>query len=427
MPERARQLPDRPPGTRRPSAAEPATIRRCTRVLRQCAVPDRARLADPDREEALARSIRAGETETPAPAVDDAAALRPMRAGLGNGSSGSGGVPRGMSPTTLMAMQRLAGNRATVQALGRRPASNTLDTLRPVDEEEAVDGGTGGSGPPRHGVAQAGVCGRGPAWRRWPTGGGRPTRRWRGIRRRRGLLLPALRRRARRARPRPPAPVRTCSGALAPGLPAAWRARGVGSAAGAAASGKAGETAAASAGAGVGSAAGAAASGKAGETAAASAGPVWGPRPALRRPARRARPRPPAPVWVPRPALRRPARRARPRPPAPVRTCSRAAASGRPAAWPAPARAPAGKAGAGTATGNAISLGEGGAAASATGNAISADPAINLAPMTITPTAATAGPGGPPRARGRGHAGSTGTRSSRTGVLRPGPSWRSAA
>ena len=76
-----------------------------------------------------------------------------------------------MGPGTLMAMQRLAGNRATVQALGRRPMSGSLDTLRPSDEEEQIAGGAGSAGDmasPKQADAAAGPPGGGGP----PPGGG---------------------------------------------------------------------------------------------------------------------------------------------------------------------------------------------------------------------------------------------------------------
>jgi hypothetical protein len=148
-------------------------------------VPERALLAERDQEEALRGSSRAAETDSRAPGVNDFAVVRPVLAGLGapragpgnggdgNGRTGVGGLPHGLSPASLMAMQRLAGNRATVQAVGRIRRSGSPGLTAPVEEEEAIGGpaGTaGGLAPPKEKDAAAGPPDEGGA----PGGGGSP-------------------------------------------------------------------------------------------------------------------------------------------------------------------------------------------------------------------------------------------------------------
>lgn len=76
-----------------------------------------------------------------------------------------------MSPATLMAMQRMAGNRATVQALGRRRMSGSTETLDRDDEGEMAEGvGTAAeSMSPMESDVAAGPPDGGP-----PTAGGPP-------------------------------------------------------------------------------------------------------------------------------------------------------------------------------------------------------------------------------------------------------------
>ncbi|MEW6225726.1 MAG: hypothetical protein AB1627_13970, partial [Chloroflexota bacterium] len=146
-------------------------------------MPERALLAERDREEALWGSSRAAEVDARAPGSGDFAMVRPVVAGLGAPRGGpgtgvgigigTGSLSRGLSPASLMAMQRLAGNRATVQAVGRirRAGSSVLPGA--VEDEEAIGGpgGTmGGLAPPKERDAAAGPPdGGGP-----PGGGGAP-------------------------------------------------------------------------------------------------------------------------------------------------------------------------------------------------------------------------------------------------------------
>jgi hypothetical protein len=114
-------------------------------------VPERAGLAELEQQEALRRSARAAGKDAPAPVIDDAATLRPVAGGLGGGRAAAGGFPGAMSPATLMAMQHLAGNRATVQVVGRMQRPIAIQTHRPVavqlqkplEEEELVPADTG--------------------------------------------------------------------------------------------------------------------------------------------------------------------------------------------------------------------------------------------------------------------------------------------
>jgi hypothetical protein len=132
-----------------------------------------ARDCDREQVEALRRSSPTAETDARTSAVNDIVVVRPVLAGLGSpragpGSGGVGaGVARGISPSSLLAMQRLAGNRATVQAVGRIRRSGTSDMLGAVDDEETADGApatTGGLASPKERDVAAGP----------PDGGGPP-------------------------------------------------------------------------------------------------------------------------------------------------------------------------------------------------------------------------------------------------------------
>ena len=120
---------------------------------------DRTRLADAEEREALRRSSRAAEREPDSP-VGEAAALRPYVAGFGGGRPGSSAV-RAMNPGTLMAFQRLAGNRASLQAIGRAPRPLPVQTWKPREEEPLAEeaGSTGGDGGAAETVGRRGVAG----------------------------------------------------------------------------------------------------------------------------------------------------------------------------------------------------------------------------------------------------------------------------
>ena len=98
---------------------------------------DGARLADLEQQEALRRSPRAAGSDA-TPAIDHAGAFRQVTAGLGTGRAGPGGYPRAMGPASLLAMQHLAGNRATMQALGRVQRAVPVQTKPPADEEDVL-------------------------------------------------------------------------------------------------------------------------------------------------------------------------------------------------------------------------------------------------------------------------------------------------
>jgi hypothetical protein len=105
-------------------------------------VPERAELARLDEQEALRRLQGVA---VPGVATTDAAAaagaVRPVGEIQGNGRFNPGAFPRGMGPAGFMAMQRLAGNRAMVQALGRSQMPGVLQKLDLDAEEELTAGG----------------------------------------------------------------------------------------------------------------------------------------------------------------------------------------------------------------------------------------------------------------------------------------------
>ncbi len=171
MPEGARPLPDCRPRSLPPAGPAQPTIRAWVPAPQPLPVPDRVRLVEREDQEALGRSSRAVDHETPVPA-DDVTALGRFGVGLGGGLPGAGGFSRAMNPATLMAMQRLVGNRATVQAIGRRPAPGMMETLNPDEEEVALGGDAGSAGQmasPKEANAAAGPPGIG-----GPPGGGGP-------------------------------------------------------------------------------------------------------------------------------------------------------------------------------------------------------------------------------------------------------------
>jgi len=83
-------------------------------------MPERVELAGLDDKEQLRRLA---ETRVPGRATPEvgaaSAVLPPERTGLGAMGSGARAFPPGIGPAGFMAMQRLAGNRAVVQALSR--------------------------------------------------------------------------------------------------------------------------------------------------------------------------------------------------------------------------------------------------------------------------------------------------------------------
>ncbi|HEY4946211.1 MAG TPA: hypothetical protein VIH94_08700 [Candidatus Limnocylindrales bacterium] len=105
-------------------------------------MPERAELARLDEQEALRRlqGVAVPGVATPDAAVA-AGAVRPVGEIQGDGRFNPGAFPRGMGPAGFMAMQRLAGNRAMVQALGRSQMSGVLQKLDLDAEEELTAGG----------------------------------------------------------------------------------------------------------------------------------------------------------------------------------------------------------------------------------------------------------------------------------------------
>ena len=151
-------LPDRPPGTACGSRGGHANIPACDWAFRRT-VPDRADLVTRDEHEALRRLPGTVGLAVVAPVADDAsAAVRPLQAGPGSARSRPGAFPREMGPTAFMAMQRFAGNRAMVQALGRSQAPGLLESLAPDLGEEAAPGGA----PPAEALSLPGQAGAAP-------------------------------------------------------------------------------------------------------------------------------------------------------------------------------------------------------------------------------------------------------------------------
>ena len=108
-------------------------------------MPDRAQLAEREQLEALRRSSRAAGVDAAVPVADEAALVReaalapPIAGGQGVARAGVAGMPRGMSPAMLMSMQRFAGNRATVQAVGLFQKSGSAGTKKPEEEKEPLE------------------------------------------------------------------------------------------------------------------------------------------------------------------------------------------------------------------------------------------------------------------------------------------------
>ncbi len=144
-------------------------------------MPERVEVAAPDEQERLRRLAEAHGDGAATPEMRAAAdAPTPVRAGLAAARSGPGAFPRGIGPAGFVAMQRLAGNRAMVQALGR-PAVQRIsllgDPLTMLEEgvtkqgTESVEaaigpgsagptaGAAGGSGEPVRGPMRTGAGG----------------------------------------------------------------------------------------------------------------------------------------------------------------------------------------------------------------------------------------------------------------------------
>lgn len=105
-------------------------------------MPDRVELVSRDEQEALRRLPGPAGLNTSVPGADDAAAaVLPVQAGIGRGRFRSGAFPSATGQASFIAMQRLAGNRAMLQALGRSQMSGLLETLDPDLGEETASGG----------------------------------------------------------------------------------------------------------------------------------------------------------------------------------------------------------------------------------------------------------------------------------------------
>ena len=111
-------------------------------------MPDRVELVDRDEVEALRRRPgTSGAGPAMAAGDDPPLAILPARSGLIGYGSSAGSLPRAMGPAAFMAMQRMAGNRAMLQALGRAQVSLLRDTADPDQEEEKPQGGTSPAEP----------------------------------------------------------------------------------------------------------------------------------------------------------------------------------------------------------------------------------------------------------------------------------------
>ena len=132
-------MPERPPESACGPGRERATIHACDWALGQpTTMPDRVDLVDRDEGEALRRRRPGGSGTGPAVAAvaDPPLAILLARSGLTGLRSGPASLPRAMGPAAFMAMQRIAGNRAMLQALARSQVSLLRDTANPDQDEE---------------------------------------------------------------------------------------------------------------------------------------------------------------------------------------------------------------------------------------------------------------------------------------------------
>jgi hypothetical protein len=111
-------------------------------------VPDRAELVERDELEALRRRPGAPGSSQAVPVADDPTIeILPARSRRTGPGSSPAVLPRAMGPASFMAMQRLAGNRAMLQALARAQVSLLRDTADPEQEEEKPAGGASPAEP----------------------------------------------------------------------------------------------------------------------------------------------------------------------------------------------------------------------------------------------------------------------------------------
>jgi hypothetical protein len=131
-------MPERPPESACGPGRERATIHACDWALGQpTTMPDRVDLVDRDEVEGLRRRPGASGPGPAVTAADDPPlAILLARSGLTGLRSGPASLPRAMGPAAFMAMQRIAGNRAMLQALARSQVSLLRDTANPDQDEE---------------------------------------------------------------------------------------------------------------------------------------------------------------------------------------------------------------------------------------------------------------------------------------------------
>jgi hypothetical protein len=120
-----------------------ATIHACDWAPAQpTTVTDRAELVERDELEALRRRPGAPGSSQAVPVADDPTIeILPAQSRRTGPGSSPAVLPRAMGPASFMAMQRLAGNRAMLQALARAQVSLLRDTADPEQEEEKPAGG----------------------------------------------------------------------------------------------------------------------------------------------------------------------------------------------------------------------------------------------------------------------------------------------
>ncbi|HEX7472192.1 MAG TPA: hypothetical protein VF323_03850, partial [Candidatus Limnocylindrales bacterium] len=110
-------------------------------------MPDRAELVERDELEALRRRSRGPGSSQAAPVADDPTIDLPAQSRRTGPGSSAAVLSRAMGPASFMAMQRLAGNRAMLQALARAQVSLLRDTADPQLEEEKPAGGASPAEP----------------------------------------------------------------------------------------------------------------------------------------------------------------------------------------------------------------------------------------------------------------------------------------
>ena len=112
-------MPERRPGTACGAGRWRGTIHPCAWVPGRPIVPEHAELLDRDALDAIHRRTDANGANPSVPVVDDpAVGIRPIQSSGPAHGSHPVALPRAMGPAAFMAMQRLAGNRAVIRALG---------------------------------------------------------------------------------------------------------------------------------------------------------------------------------------------------------------------------------------------------------------------------------------------------------------------